>query len=59
MGREWSGTYRNDSNKRPGRSLNFKFFFVWALIRDGRLKEVGAYSFSHKIWGGQKRHFEK
>ena len=43
-----------DSNKRPLRLLNFSIF-IWALIQDGRLKEAGAYSFSHKIWRRQKR----
>ena len=46
------GAYRNDSNKRPGHLLNFDFLL-------GRLKEVSTYSFSHKIWGGQKRHLKK
>ena len=37
--------YCNNSNKRPGRLLNYRFLH-WPLF------EMGGYSFSHKIWGG-------
>ena len=40
-------TYRNDSNNRPGHLINLSFFLP------------GTYSFSHKIWGGQKKQFKK
>ena len=40
-------TYRNDSNNRPGHLINLSVFLP------------GTYSFSHKIWGGQKRQFKK
>ena len=40
-------TYRNDSNNCPGHLINLSFFYL-ALN-----------SFSHKIWGGQKRQFKK
>ena len=41
-------TYRNDSNNRPRHLINLSFVFL-----------PGAYSFSHKIWGGQKRQLKK
>ena len=40
-------TYRNDLNNRPGHLINLSVFLP------------GAYSFSHKIWGGQKRQLKK
>ena len=40
-------TYHNDSNNRPRHLINLSFFLP------------GAYSFSHKIWGGRKRQLKK
>ena len=40
-------TYRNDSNNRLGHLINLSFFLP------------GTYSFSHKVWGGQKRQLKK